>query len=98
LDLRIWFVHEADPERQPRAQLHIPEFLQSADRLTAAGYCHLVCIAANDPLVDYRHGLARKGFSDPADKRLAQTGKLNRFHPGLPMLARKSDMAYYSRP
>jgi 2-Cys peroxiredoxin 5 len=32
-------------------QLHIPEFLHCADRLTAAGYSHLVCIAANDPFV-----------------------------------------------
>lgn len=30
---------------------HIPEFVQSADRLTAAGYSHLVCIAPNDPFV-----------------------------------------------
>ena len=32
-------------------QLHIPEFVQSADRLIAAGYSHLVCIAPNDPFV-----------------------------------------------
>jgi peroxiredoxin len=32
-------------------QRHIPEFVQSAERLTAAGYSHLVCIAPNDPFV-----------------------------------------------
>jgi 2-Cys peroxiredoxin 5 len=32
-------------------QLHIPEFVQSADRLIAAGCSHLVCITPNDPYV-----------------------------------------------
>jgi peroxiredoxin len=32
-------------------QRHIPEFVQNAERLTAAGYSHLVCIAPNDPFV-----------------------------------------------
>jgi peroxiredoxin len=32
-------------------QRHIPEFVQSAEKLTAAGYSHLVCIAPNDPFV-----------------------------------------------
>jgi peroxiredoxin len=32
-------------------QRHIPEFVQSAERLTAAGYSHLICIAPNDPFV-----------------------------------------------
>lgn len=32
-------------------QRHIPEFSQSAQRLTAAGYSHLICIAPNDPFV-----------------------------------------------
>jgi peroxiredoxin len=32
-------------------QRHIPEFMQSAERLTAAGYSHLVCIVPNDPFV-----------------------------------------------
>lgn len=30
---------------------HIPEFAQSAEKLTAAGYSHLICIAPNDPFV-----------------------------------------------
>jgi peroxiredoxin len=30
---------------------HIPDFIQNADRLVAAGYSHLVCIAPNDPFV-----------------------------------------------
>jgi peroxiredoxin len=33
------------------SQRHIPEFVQSAEALTAAGYSHLVCIAPNDPFV-----------------------------------------------
>ncbi len=32
-------------------QRHIPEFAQSAEKLTAAGYSHLICIAPNDPFV-----------------------------------------------
>ena len=32
-------------------QRHVPEFVQSAEKLTAAGYSHLVCIAPNDPFV-----------------------------------------------
>jgi 2-Cys peroxiredoxin 5 len=30
---------------------HIPEFIKSAEQLTAAGFSHLVCIAPNDPFV-----------------------------------------------
>jgi peroxiredoxin len=30
---------------------HLPEFIQSAEQLTAAGFSHLVCIAPNDPFV-----------------------------------------------
>lgn len=30
---------------------HIPDFIQNADRLTAVGYSHLICIAPNDPFV-----------------------------------------------
>lgn len=32
-------------------QHHIPEFVASADRLTASGFSHLICIAPNDPFV-----------------------------------------------
>jgi peroxiredoxin len=32
-------------------QRHIPEFTHSAERLTATGYSHLICIAPNDPFV-----------------------------------------------
>jgi len=32
-------------------QRHIPEFAQSAEKLTAAGFSHLICIAPNDPFV-----------------------------------------------
>jgi 2-Cys peroxiredoxin 5 len=45
-------------------QRHIPEFVQNADRLTAAGYSHLVCIAPNDPFV--LHTWARQ--VDPLSK------------------------------
>ena len=30
---------------------HVPDFVQNADRLTAQGYSHLICIAPNDPFV-----------------------------------------------
>jgi peroxiredoxin len=30
---------------------HVPDFIQNADKLTAQGYSHLVCMAPNDPFV-----------------------------------------------